>query len=564
MAITTPVVTGSTTPDYAPYLKAINEIVYSKAQWQEGQKSNRPGLQQWAAQNAQQYYSQLPTDLANQLRNMDLPTAQQFLASVRQQASTPTRPAPATQTSSTTTTTAITNPYDRQVADLIGQLTERVNTSWTNPMDAQVAALIAQLQSRINAPPVDPRTTPEYEAAQAAVQRQVADNIRLAQEALGESGFARSTNLAERSQSIADAGTEYLETQLVPQIAQQIFQRDQQGLMNSMAMLDALMRQQGLFDERQRMEMQNLSNLLTALTGQQALVDSRQQWGAEHELALSRQDLQERMFQFEQQQASIENERARIQEALRRVEAFGTVTEQDAAILGVPAGTPSFAAREAATQRQHQLDMLERQIQADRANLQTRLSHESELARLNREASQREASINQLLSLWQATGYAPPGLESFGVTPGQEYNPYLTPSQRLDQIRLDQMMQELRDQERFAQAVPSFQRKYNMDPATAEALVAVLDNPSYEAAKADLKANESRLVQAGIDVKAVAQALEKELNPSQDELERQWKAIGSPSNIPKLDWMRWYRSPQGRIAGLSFEEWQRTYGPTIR
>lgn len=542
-----PVVTGSYTQEYEPYRQAVNEIVYSKQQWQKGQQEGNKGLQTWAANNAQQYYNQLPTHLANQLRGMDLASAQNLLASL---SSNNQRAA----TTATDTRQGVVNPYDQQVADLIAQMTQGINQPRLNPLDGQVFGLINELRHRINNPTVvDPRSTPEYAAGKAAIDRQVADNIRMAQESLGASGFARSTNLLERAQTIADAGTEYLETQLVPQIAQQLYQRDQQGLMNSMAILDALMQQQGMLDERQRREVQDLNTLLNALTGQQGLFDTRQQTAFENQLALDRHRLQERIFEFEQQQTAIENERAEIDAALRRTEAFGVVSEQDAQILGVPAGTPSYAAREAAAQRQHQLDMLNREINAQRENLRMRI-----------EADQRAASINQLLALWEATGSAPAGLEQFGVTPGQEYSPYLTPSQRLDQIQLDQVLEEIRLQERMSQMIPEYQRKYQLDPMSAEALVNALDNPSYEAVMADIQANEPILRQMGVNVEAVRNAINNELNVPTEELERLWRSSVDTSRVPKLDWMRWYRDPRGRVAGLTFDEYIALYPSEIR
>jgi len=514
----TPVVTTSTSgPNYEPYRKALEEIVYSKKTWHQADSQGNQSLKDWAKSNAQPYYSQLPTELAQALRGMNYEQANQYVQSLfsRTQPQIPDYSQ---------------NPYDKQVADLINRMNQSIGQPTTTPYDAQIAALLAQISSRINNPTtVDPRTTDEYAAGKAAIDRQVADNIRVAQEALGASGFARSTNLAERAQSIADAGTEYLETQLVPQIAAQIAARDQQGLQNSLALLQGLMQQQQVFDARQQAQMQNLSALLSALTGQQGLYDTRQQTQFQNQLGLAGLDLQRqaqdrawyidqetlnlqrRAQEFNEQQAQVQNERARINEALQRTQTLGRVAnEQDAAVLGVPVGTPTFQAVEAAAQRQQQLDIVERQIAASMAELRTRLNFEAEQNRLAREAQSQSARISDLLRVWEATGVAPPGLESLGIRPGQEYTPYLTPGQQIDQLQLEQMLNDLAEQRRMEQLTPVYQQNYSLDPVTAQAMVSAMDNPTLESALADIKAHENQLRQMGVDTKKLRKAVEQE------------------------------------------------------
>lgn len=38
---------------------------------------------------------------------------------------------------------------------------------------------------------------------------------------------------------------------------------------------------------------------------------------------------------------------------------------------------------------------------------------------------------------------------------------------------------------------------------------------------------------------------------------------GRSSGVPLIDWKDWYRSPQGRLAGVDFQTWARLYGPRI-
>ena len=573
--ITDPVVTRSSLSSYEPYRKAINEIVYRKGQWEKGQQTGNKGLQTWASTSAQQFYSQLPTELANQLRGMNYQQAREFLSNLGSSAGGTygDRINDVLSRMEGAINQPATNPYDQQISDLLGQITQAVNQPITSPYDTQIADLLNQIAYRINNPTnVDPRTTPEFAAAQAAIERQAQQGIRAAQEALGASGFARSTNLAERAQNIANAATEYLETQVVPQIAAQIQARDQQGLENSLALVQALAQQQGVFTERQQQQLQNLGALLGALTGQQQTFDLRQQRQVENlgRLldALSGQqtfELQRRAQEFAEQQALIQNELARIDAALERANTLGYVSQSDAALLGVPAGTPTFQAREAAAQRQHQLRMLEREIAAQNARLQQQLAFEREQRNLDREASSQSARISDLLRIWESTNSAPPGLEAFGIRPGQPFTPYLSPSQQLDQLQLNQQLQAQREQERISQMAPVYQSRYNLDSTTAQALVSALDNPTYEAAIADLNAHESTLRQMGVDVKALRKAIQAEMNPSTQDIERAWNQLPASerSRIPKVDWFSWYRSPTGRRAGIDFWTWHAQYGPRL-
>lgn len=519
----TPVVTGSNPPDYAPYRNAINQIVYSKGQYSQGQRNNNQGMMNWAQQNAQQYYGELPTELANQLRGMDYNQAQQFYKGLT------TSPAPST-TAQPSGYQRPDNPYDDRVTDLINQLGQSINTPRVNPYDSQIQSLLAEIQTMMNRPPVDPRTTNEYAAGKASVDRQAAESVRRTMEALGGSGLARSSIALERTQDINNSATEYLETQLVPTIAAQLRAQDLQGIQTSMALLQGLSQQQGMFDQRTQNELQNLGALLGALTGQQGVFDERAQTDFQNNLGLenldinrqqldlSRQqvDLQRQAQEFNQQQASIQNELAQIGAALERTQILGSVSNEDSSILGVPAGTPTFQAREAAAQRQQQLSILDRQLEAERSNLERRIAADAEQSRLNRQAQQNSARVSELLNIWQATNSAPPGLESYGIRPGQTYNPSLTPSQQLDQLQLEQMQADASEQARVQQLVPVFQATYSLDTITAQAMVSAMDNPTLESAIEDIKAHENQLKQMGVNTKKLRDAVRSEFSKSND------------------------------------------------
>lgn len=180
------------------------------------------------------------------------------------------------------------NPYDVQVSQNLQGLLEQIR----NPQQVNVQDIIG---------------SPQYEAQQALAERQAGQATRQAQEALGGAGFGRSTRLAERAQNIQNEANQYLQTQVLPQLIGQEQQRQQQQLGNLMNALGMIQGQQGVYDVRSQQELQN---------------------------------------QLAQESQALQSALARTQNAGK------VVNEEDAAILGVPVGTPSFEAEQAAIANQ--------------------------------------------------------------------------------------------------------------------------------------------------------------------------------------------------------------------
>ena len=130
-----------------------------------------------------------------------------------------------------------------------------LSTPRTNPFDQQVNTALQQYMQALQNPRTftaqDAIGTPQYQAAQAQLQQQAQQATRQAQESLGGAGLGRSSVLTDRTQRIQNQANEYLQTQVLPQIIQQLQQQEMQRTQNLAAMLDALTRQQGLYDQRQ-------------------------------------------------------------------------------------------------------------------------------------------------------------------------------------------------------------------------------------------------------------------------------------------------------------------------
>lgn len=110
-----------------------------------------------------------------------------------------------------------------------------------NPYMDQYTQMIKDIQSRLSSPATDIYNTPQYAAAQAQQQRAAQQGIRSAQEALGGAGFGRSTALGEAANRAQNTANEYLTTQLVPQIQQQLAAQRQAEISNQFSLLNPVL-----------------------------------------------------------------------------------------------------------------------------------------------------------------------------------------------------------------------------------------------------------------------------------------------------------------------------------
>jgi len=164
--------------------------------------------------------------------------------------------------------------YKNNLTDFrIGDLTNQVVNSNKLPENAytqQIQDNISYLMDKAKNPTtIDPYSTPEYAAYEAQSDRRVQQGTRAAQESLGSSGFGRSTMLGERAQGIQNAETEYLNTQMIPQILANEQAKQQQQYNNLLQMLDPMVNQQSFADNRAQTERGNIMDSLKYVTGEQ-------------------------------------------------------------------------------------------------------------------------------------------------------------------------------------------------------------------------------------------------------------------------------------------------------
>jgi len=137
-----------------------------------------------------------------------------------------------------------------------------------NPYDQQVNDTLAQMLQKDQHPAaIDRYRAAQYAASQAASQRGAQQATRQAQEVLGDSGFSQSTRLSDRAQGIQNDANAYLETQVVPQIIQQLQGAQQQEIGNLSNILGLLQGQQGVFVTRQQNQQNRQFDVLDYVTG---------------------------------------------------------------------------------------------------------------------------------------------------------------------------------------------------------------------------------------------------------------------------------------------------------
>lgn len=213
----------------------------------------------------------------------------------------------------------------------------------------------------------------------------------------------------------------------------------------------------------------------------------------------------------------IEKRRQDISEAVARAELAGYVTnERDAELLGVNVGTETFEARDAATKRQHELDMFEQQLTFEGEQRGLDRLTQKEIAKENTRITEGSAAearqFEQAMQIWQMTNSAPDveALKRYGITPGQPWNPSI--QQQLEDLRAKVEMMDLQksltEQEKLAEDTNKFQQTFGADPNTSEAMAIIFNQPTRSAALALLDEYEDDLKAEGVDISEIKAKLD--------------------------------------------------------
>ena len=196
--------------------------------------------------------------------------------------------------------------------------------------------------------------------------------------------------------------------------------------------------------------------------------------------------------------------------ALNIVESLGQVTTQaQADLLGVPIGTPSWQARNAAEQRAQELQMFNQEMGLRRQSnaLQAQANRQSQLL----------ADFNKDMIIWETTGSAPntQAMQHYGIAPGTPFSEEAKQSvseklqETQDQILLIGAEEELQFQKRAT----NFMQTYGTSRGVAEAALIVIDQTStFNDARSRVNAQKSALTAEGINTTNLINILEKYFN----------------------------------------------------
>jgi hypothetical protein len=242
--------------------------------------------------------------------------------------------------------------------------------------------------------------------------------------------------------------------------------------------------------------------------------------------------------------SEVRNWATQLNVAMDEVNTFGKVTTQATAdALGVPVGTESYKAIEAAEERAFRWKTLMADIDATNAR-----------ASLNSGGSgavKSKTTLAQDLDMWEIMGVAPdtPNLQQYGVLPGTKWNPSKADSlvettlaqdlamwettgkapdtphmkaygvaagtpwtqsavDKLNNKLAENELQAIESDEAFIARVESTASQYKVSEDTAAAMLALFENPTRDSAFAKFESQKATLRSEGVDVNF----LEKQLN----------------------------------------------------
>ncbi|MCM3746516.1 hypothetical protein M3223_04025 [Paenibacillus pasadenensis] len=394
-----------------------------------------------------------------------------------------------------------------------------VQTPNANPYDQQVQDTLAQYLGLIQNPtPYNVYADPSYAAYEAQAARASQASTRAAQEAMGAAGFGRSTNLAERAQRIQNDQNEYMQMQVVPQLTAANQATQQQKLANLGSYLSALTGQQGLTDSRQQAELANLASLLEYSTGRADTTYDRN-YQAGRDAKADEQAAWNQRFQYGNAIGQFGNGQKTVQQ---------------------------------------------KQFEQEQANTAYNRQYQAGRDRVNDSQFQQKMQED-------ARQFAEQMGLNYDQLSVQQQNMWLDEAYRRDQLAYQQQQDLITQSQSGNQKLQEEQqgliealRSGGMTPA--QALKQIDEDMQYGFYSGDEAASLKALVgqasknMAPIDVSKLSKEELAKL-PTKKQADTAYKTEGK--GYPEMDWKSWYRSPQGKSAGVSYQDWKTLYGPQI-
>jgi len=199
---------------------------------------------------------------------------------------------------------------------------------------------------------------------------------------------------------------------------------------------------------------------------------------------------------------------SQITNALNQVSAFGKVTTQEQAdLLGVPVGTPSWQAQNAAAERQQEMQMFEREMSYRYSSLSIQNAAKSAQDMLD--------NFNKDMTIWQVTGLSPDteAMRYYGITPGTPWSESQSAVDRLADAQAELELIYAEEELLFQNRATDFMNTYGVPRNVAEAAIIIIDQAAdYNSAYQIANANKSILQQENVNFATINDILRRYYN----------------------------------------------------
>lgn len=220
---------------------------------------------------------------------------------------------------------------------------------------------------------------------------------------------------------------------------------------------------------------------------------------------------------------------SQITNALNQVSAFGKVTTQEQAdLLGVPVGTPSWQAQNAAAERQQEMQMFEREMSYRYSSLSIQNAAKSAQDMLD--------NFNKDMTIWQVTGLSPDteAMRYYGITPGTPWSESQSAVDRLAEAQAELELIYAEEELLFQNRATDFMNTYGIPRNVAEAAIVIIDQAAdYNSAYQIANANKSILQQENVNFATINDILRRYYNVYEKIVDpeiRQSHIYGGPNN----------------------------------
>ena len=273
--------------------------------------------------------------------------------------------------------------------------------------------------------------------------------------------------------------------------------------------------------QEKQLRSNTLNSLLSSLIGREAnIADFTGYYGGQPTLANQKFQTEKEFgeadltgnYQGQPTMASkafdIQARTSQITNALNEVSTLGKVTTQEQAdLLGVPVGTSSWQAQNAAAERQQEMQMFEREM-----------SYRNSSLSIQNEANGAQDMLdnfNKDMTIWQATGISPDteAMRYYGITPGTPWSESQSAVDKLSDAQAEIELIYAEEELLFQNRATDFMNTYGIPRNAAEAAIVIIDQAAdYNSAYQIANANKSILQQENVNFATMNDILRRYYN----------------------------------------------------